>query len=309
MPADAGAAGPQTMSLSEWDPGDEIPPEHFGRMLAHPAFPAAARALAASSLRTTQGDSAMRDIGKDAGRYTAALCAIWLDLDGGLTLPRLKDLCARSGLLSPGRARSFLQFLEHVGFLEMTRPGRAAAAALYAPTPRFRQVWLDHLRGPIAAAALIAPEAHALLDRLDEPEVAATFLKLQGAGLLAATPQVDGSLGPLFDAFYYPLGAIHILSNLVAAGEDGDAFPPHEATPLSISGMAGRLGVSRVHVKRIVANATAAVLLEPRGPGAYALTGQTDAPLKAIYAFQLIRLLIPIARTLRHCGAIKNVQL
>ena len=298
MSQEAGVERAQPMSLFDWDPGDEVPADHYARMIAHPAFPAAARALAAAALQTTQGDPPMRDIAKDAGRYTAAHCAIWLDLTGGLTLPRLKDVCARSGMLSPGRARSFLQFLEHTGLIEMTRQGRAAAPALYAPTARFRAAWLDHLRGPIAAAALIAPEAAALLDRLDDPAVAATFLRLQGAGLFASTLQGRDLRGPVFEAFYFPLGAIHILSTLAAAGE-GEVFPTHEATPLPINPIAQRLGVSRVHVKRILARATAAGLLEPRPGGAYALTDRTDAQLRGIYAAQLIRLLIPVARTLR----------
>lgn len=301
MSVDLAEARIAPMSLRDWDLGEVVAPEYYARVMEHPAFAVAARGLAASTLATSLGaDPVMRAISKDAGRYMAALGVIWLDLNGGLTLPRLKDMCVRSGLLSPGRARSFLQYLQHVGYLETVREGRAATPALYAPTARFRAAWLDHMRAPIAAAALIAPEAGVLLERLDEPATAEAFLHLQGASLLESTTAAPFS-DPVFEVFYHPLGGIHLLCTLLAA--EGEGFPARAPVALPISRIAADIGVSRIHLKRIVVQAVEAGMLAG-GPGdGYALTARTDAMLRWFFAAQLVRLLVPIARTLAAVGA------
>lgn len=314
MAADFGGRWSRPNTLFDWDPGDQIPLEYYHAMVADPRFPAAARAIAAAAAETgARADPVMRYICKDAGRYVAGLAAIWLDLSGGLTLPRLKEMCGRSGVLSPGRARGFLQYLEHVGYLETVRPARAAAPAIYAPSARFRAGWLDQLRGPVAAAALIAPEAADLLARLDDPEVCATFLRLQGGCLFDSTTAA-GFAGAVFDCFYCPLAGVQLLSVLIAGGEDG-RFPSRTPAPLAINQFARDVGVSRMHVKRVPLGAVNAGLLMPHPGGAYALSEEADEPLRFVYAAQLIRLQIPIGRTLRmHAAgsdgcAVKNVQL
>jgi hypothetical protein len=289
----------EPLTLFDWDAGDPAALEHYQWMVAHPRMGAAARALAVSSVETSY-DPVMRDICKDAGRYVAGLGMIWLDLTGGLTLPRLKEVCARSRVLSPGRARSFLQLMHHAGHLQLVRASRAAAAGVYAPSAGFRAAWIEHLRGPVAAAALIAPEGRALLDRLDDPDVCATFVRLQGASLFETTANV-GFAGPTVAAFYNPLAGVQVLSILIAGGDER-SFPSRAPVPLPIAPTARRLGVSRVHLKRLLAHAVGAGLLVPHPGGGYALAEAADAELRFIYAAQLVSLLIAIGRTLRLHG-------
>ena len=295
----AAAQRREPVTLFDWDPGGDVPLEYYQWMIAHPRMPAAARALGVSSVETSS-DPVMRDICKDAGRYVAGLGMIWLDLTGGLTLPRLKDMCSRSRVLSPGRARSFLQYLHHVGYLELVRPARSVVPALYAPSARFRAAWTQHLRGPVAAAALIAPEASALLERLDDHAVCATFLRLQGGCLFDSTV-TTGVGGSVFDAFYYPLAGVQVLSMLIAGGDER-SFPSRRPVPLPINPTARQLGVSRMHLKRLLVHAVASNLLAAHPGGAYALLEPADEQLRFIYAAQLICLLIPIGRTLRAHG-------
>jgi len=300
MAADSGGDWRAPVTVFDWDPGGEVTFEYFRCMVEHPQFPAAARALGITSVETSRGDRVMAHIARDAGRYVAGLLVMWLDLTGGLTLPRLKAACARSRVLSPGRARSFLLYLQHVGYLETVRPAQAAVAALYAPSARFRAAWIDHLRGPVAAAALIAPDAGVLIDRLDDPAVRTTFLTLQGGCLFESTA-ATALEGPVFDSFYYPLAGVQILSTLIAAGEEG-RFPARTPVPLPISQVARELDVSRMHVKRLLLAAQAAGVLTAHPGGAYALAEPADEVLRFIYAAQLICLLIPIGRTLRQHG-------
>jgi hypothetical protein len=314
MAADSGGGWSSPVALFDWDPGDQNPLEYYRAMVAHPRFPEAARAIAVSAVETgRRADPVMRYICKDAGRYVAGLGAIWLDLSGGLTLPRLKEMCVRSRVLSPGRARSFLHYLQQVGFLETVSPGRAAVPAVYAPTARFQAAWVEQLRGPVAAAALIAPQAAVLLDLLDDPDICATFLRLQGGCLFDATTATAFE-GPVFDCFYSPLAGVQILSILIAGGRDG-RFPSRTPAPLGISPLARELGVSRMQVKRVLLGAAAAGLLTAHPGGSYALSEPADEQLRFFYAGQLITLLIALCRTLRlhglaaATGAVKNVQL
>src|ERR1700744_3813316 len=90
--------------LESWVADARVPDSLRARMIAHPAYPAAARALAANMMAAGDADKALDGIFKDAGRYLAAVLAIYLHVSGGLTLPRLKEICPATGFLSPGRA-------------------------------------------------------------------------------------------------------------------------------------------------------------------------------------------------------------
>ena len=56
-----------------------------------------------------------------------------------------------------------------------------------------------------------------------------------------------------------------ILSALVLAGEADDGVPPSRPVPVSISDLARRFKVSRVHVKTMLQDAAAAGLIERTG--------------------------------------------
>jgi hypothetical protein len=137
--------------------------------MSHPRFPDASRALAAGMLALSASDHALGEIFKDAGRYVVAMCAFYLYADEGLTLPRLKAICSRSGLLSPGRARNLLQFLEHLRYVEPGARGRGGKATVYQPTPAFLAAWEQQLRVALEAARLVEPAVAGLLARLHEP--------------------------------------------------------------------------------------------------------------------------------------------
>ena len=94
--------------LMRWDTGVEISAENYQRLRADPRYARAVRTFAGNMLAAGDADRLLDGILKDAGRNVAALCAVHLHFTGGLTLPRLKTLCASFGLISPGRARALL---------------------------------------------------------------------------------------------------------------------------------------------------------------------------------------------------------
>jgi DNA-binding GntR family transcriptional regulator len=56
-----------------------------------------------------------------------------------------------------------------------------------------------------------------------------------------------------------------ILFSMLLAGEPDDTIPPARPVAISISAMAGRFGVSRVHVRTLLRDAQAAGLIERTG--------------------------------------------
>ncbi|HEX3886443.1 MAG TPA: hypothetical protein VHW05_03010 [Phenylobacterium sp.] len=289
--------------LEIWIAGGAAPAEPMRLVLGHPRFPAAVTALAAASLEIIRARANRAHGSVDAGRYVAKLAAMWLDARGELTLPALKALCARTGLLSPGRARDFLHALRHAGFVGEVAPAAGGRPALYRATARFRADWIDHLRGPVGAAALIAPSAAALLRRLDDPAVAASFIEIQGEAVLRSASALPAG-EPVVEAFYHPAGGLQVLTLLIAEAADPAAFPSRNPVRLPIAATAATIGVSAQQLKRVLAGASAHGLLAAHPGPAYALTERADATLRFIYAGQLLQLLDPIARTLaqHRCG-------
>jgi hypothetical protein len=282
--------------LQSWSAGDRIPESHDARMRSGALFPNGARALAANMLAAGESDKALDSIFKDAGRYMAAMFAMYLHVSGGLTLPRLKEVCASSGYLSPGRARALLLYMRYLGYVAAT-PGRPRGEpARYEPTAIFTATWRTHLRAALDAACVIEPAVALVLDRLDERAVLDSVSRVQGEGLLASARDSDQS-APFVRVFMHRHAGLQILWTLILADES-DTFPPRKPMTFSIGGLARRFGVSRIHVRRLLDEAVRENLLTLDENGLVTFTDGARGMLEFLYAAQLIRLLSASAKTL-----------
>jgi len=280
-----------------WNADGRIGSDSYLRLTSDPAFPQAARALATNNLAAAAADTALDGIFKDAGRYLVALFAIYLHVSGGVTLPRLKTLCAASGFLSPGRARALLIYLRYLGYLELFPAGRRGMPARYIPTARFLTAWRAHMRAILDAARHVEPAAERVLDRLDAPDIFDTFVRFQCRGLMESAR--DSNQGAAFvRVFLQRHAGAHILRLLVIAGE-ADVFPPRGPLPISLSEAARRFGVSRMHVRRLLDEAEHAGLLRRPDDGTVVLEEEGRAGVELLYSTQLIRVLTAAAKTLR----------
>jgi hypothetical protein len=289
--------------LDDWNAGGEPPDVLMGRVMVHPRFAEAVRALSLSAVATIRGRASGAHASVDAGRYVARLAVMWLDVRDELSLPALKRLCAGSGLLSAGRARDYIRILEHDGLIEAVEAGGGNRAARYRVSAQMRANWLNDLRGPISAVSIVAPSAAELLERLDDPAVAATFIETQGRLLLRSAATLPAG-EPVVEAFYHPAGGLQILSMLIAGSGDDDAFPSRRPVELAITGLAEATGVSALQLRRVLRRAAASGLVAVHAGPAYALTERADATLRFIYAGQILQLINAIAPTLaRHAKA------
>jgi hypothetical protein len=209
--------------LESWVAGARIPENLYARMIAHPAYPAAARALAANMMAAGDSNKALDGIFKDAGRYLAAMLAMYLHVSGGLTLPRLKEICAATGFLSPGRARALLIYMRYLGYVVPVAGRARGEPARYQPTESFIASWRKHVRAALGAAQMIDADVGFVLSRLDEDAVLERFARIQGEGLLASAQGADQSLAVLRVFVHRHAGTQVIWAMLLA---DDEAFPP-----------------------------------------------------------------------------------
>jgi hypothetical protein len=274
----------------------DLSPQALGGLIAHPRFAEAARALYRGKVETVEADKVMASLFRDAGHYVVALSAFSLHRDAGITLPRLKAVCAQSRLMSPGRTRALLGYLLHVGYLSRVSARKGAGAAVYAATPRFVAAWCRHMRSGLEAAAVLAPDAQALLaqtllQRMDDPAVALGFAHAQGDIMLAALSHQDDALHalPFVRIFQHRLGGGRAV-NVLISRDEGPGPLGAAPVPFAIDDLAGRCGISRVQARRLFDDAQAENLVRIEG-GRLTWQPETLGFLAYSTAFELAALL------------------
>jgi hypothetical protein len=299
-------SGEHLSSLMQWDTGPAITAETYARLRADPRYPKAVRTYAANMLAAGDADRLLDGILKDAGRNVAALCAAHLHFSGGLTLPRLKALCASFGLISPGRARALLLYLRYLGYVEHATAHRKGVPALHAPTQRFLDTWRDHMRAVLNAVQILEPAVGFVLDRFDEPGVFETFSKKLCEAFLDAAHQTNVETG-YFRVFMHRNAGIQIVHALLVAAAD-DVFPPVRPVAFSLSAAARRFHVSRIHVRRLIDAAEHEGLLTLGRDGAIAWTHAGRYAVDDVFATQMIRFLAVAGRTLKACPSERVIR-
>jgi hypothetical protein len=283
-------------SLMRWSLPNAIPDEAIALMLAHPALPRAMRTLATEMLGALENDKAVDGLFKDAGRYVAAMSAIYLHTTGGLTLPKLKAMCLASSLLSPGRARALLSFMRYLKYLTPSSLEQGSSPALYVPTESLLTAWRDHLRMALDAAAILEPAVALVRDRLDDPDVLNRFTMAQVEGLIHSARTND--VTPTFTRIIFQRHAgTRIVLSILSAEED--AFPPRQPIRLSIAAAARRFRVSRIHIRRLIDEAQRADLLIYAEDGTIQFGDAGHAAVRFVYPVQFIRLLNAAAKTIQ----------
>jgi hypothetical protein len=270
---------------------------HFDRILDHPRFADAARLFARKTVERMVPDPALDAIRMDGGRFVAGCWAMALHADGGLTLPRFKEKCASSGLMSAGRARTLLQFFQHVGYVDAIGAERAGAAVRYAPTETFLAAWVTIMQPSLEAASLIEPSVRPVLSRIGRPDVLTCFMShVAGSFLAAAVPAPES---PFERAFISPAAGLQFVDLVLAAADEDDDVPPRRSFAVSLNASAKRLRVSRAHVRRLLAGAESEGLLTGNGAGRMSFTEDGRRYIRHVLAFRLYGLISCAERTMK----------
>ncbi len=292
------AAKRQGMDLDDliaWDCDTLVSPPEYQRVFDHPRRYAAMRAIVRSTLKAASADKTLMGIFKDGGRYACAMWAIQLHVSGGLTLQSLKDLCAASGLLSPGRARAVLLYMRYLGYVEPARTPTGASQT-FAPTVRCYASWTTHMRFALEAAAEIEPQVQAVIDHIDDPDVFAAVVRTQGESLFQGV-KVYSLDRPHFRVFINRHAGTLVMADLLDSADDGE-FPPRTVTASSQREFSKRYGVSRVHISRMMKHAEREGILVLDG-GQIRLADSFRAEIERDYCNQVRHLLLSAARAAR----------
>jgi hypothetical protein len=274
-------------------------PEEWVAVARHPCLTTAARRLAANMLELGDNDKHLAAVFKDAGRYVVAMAAAYLHNAGGLSVPLLKQICASSGFLSPGRARAIVDFLIHIHYLKPEET--AVGDILYRPTEHFLLAWRRHLQAAIEAAALVEPALATLPLRLAEAGMFERMLAIRASRLLTLT-QGDDLFPALRSAFLHPHAGSQILWTITIAS--GQGFVP-TTTPiaLSLTALSRRFGVTHLHLTRLLRRAQEEGLVVYHGRSRVSLTPAGADMIALYYAFQLSELVATGMEVLAQTGA------
>jgi hypothetical protein len=288
-----GGAGGRVEGLAAWDARSATAEDRYARLRAHPRYPDAARAFARAMLAQAEADRLLDGVLKDAGRNVAAKCLAYLHVTGGLTLPRLKALCASTGLVSPGRARMLLFYLQHLGYATPSPHREPKAPTRYDPTPSFLETWRRQLQATLESAAVVEPAVSTVLARFDGPGVFESYVHHIGDAYLEGLKDINPE-DPFFRTFMHRYAGTQIVHGLVVAARDG--FPPRDPIAFHPTETAKRFSVSRLHVRRMMDAAQRGGLLHMTHD-ALIFTTAGRAAIDHIYATQLIVFLVAAART------------
>ena len=248
-------------------------------------------------------DPAFDALQKDAGRFLASSWAMSLHLSGGLTLPRLKEACARAGIMSPGRARSLIQFFLFLRYIEAQPPVERGAPIRYVPTQAMLESRGTMVRIGLEAVSVIEPAVSVVLSRLDDPDILSRFLAHLGDSYL---PSVLGKQPYMqfMDTFIEPHAGVALIDLIVEAGE-GDEFPSSRPIPISINALAQRLRVSRAHIRRLLDRGHERGMLTRQDDGTVLLGESMRATIRYFAALRLYGFLACAAKTHAQTGGVQ----
>jgi hypothetical protein len=253
--------------------GAGFPAAEVARLREHPQFVPACRQAVASTLALYDGNRLINLLLGDRGRSAISFFCLYLhalrdsgDARSGLTLTRLKAICADQNVASPGRIEAFAVLMRVLGFLQKSPGDNDRRVRQLIPTERMFAAYRTRWTGFIDALAIVQPQAVRLHQDFNDPAFLRGFLRSSGDRFLAGfRPIADPRARALFGD--RNAGLVIAGSLLMAGGADD--FPPRHPLSLSISALARQFGVSRVHVRKLLRDAAqAGFIARPDGDNA-----------------------------------------
>ncbi len=246
------------------------------------AFQPALRRYATSMLRMYRGTPVLNKLVNEQGRFLISSLALQLHLHrdpavpgAGLTLTRLRELCAAHGVASTGRVTAFLALMRFAGFLAPAPGPVDRRAKVLVPTARM----MGHVRlftvVQFQAIDALSPGADhgRRLERdplfVERFHRAAGGYFLRGCRLPDAFPELE--VFTAADAGYMVMLALF----LQLPTQDGRAVPG--VVDLPYGPAARRFGVSRSHMVNLMRQGEAAGFLSAERSGGRGL--RIAAPL------------------------------
>ncbi len=258
--------------------------EAIAAVRADARFRQAAAAIAATSIEYYQGRWLANRVLSDRARFIMAALMLFLHFDrrddvasSGMTAARLREICTRVGLCSPGRIEAMLLMMRASGYLERVDVPTDRRVRRYAPTAKLIDLHRErHQRMLVAVDVLRGTTSYA--PRLDTAgEFYRQFLLAMGRGYLAGFRVVEHA--PEFAAVMDRDAGMLIVMSIFLVSPEYRAYCPEALQNVSVAGLARRFNVSRVHLRSVLRDAEGAGLVtrESEAARTRALPGLIDA--------------------------------
>ena len=229
---------------------------------ALPGFDRACRLACLSGIELYEGNRLINLLLGDRGRSAISFFCLYLhsqrdprDRRTGLTVTRLKAVCADQNVASPGRIEAFAVLMRVLGFLQQVRGDTDRRVRQLMPTERLYKAHRDRWFALLAVMSDVIPEAVRIRDEFRDEAFERAFLRRSGDRFLAGfRPLADRQARALFGDRN---AGLMVAFSLMTAGGSRD-FPPRQPVTLSISKLARQFGVSRVHVRKLLRDAAQA---------------------------------------------------
>lgn len=227
---------------------------------AHPRFAEAARTSANSIVALYQGNRLLNTLVNDRGRALMGYFALYMhffhdpsDPLSGLTVSRMKQLCVEQNVCSAGRAEAMLVLMRLFGYLEPAPSNDDRRTRRLVATDRLIESYHERWERLFAAMALVAAEAGTAAAVVRRDDFTRALVRQLMEHFTAGLRVLD--YAPELALFADHNSGMMILFSLLLSGEPEDAFPPAQPVTVSISALARRFGVSRVHVRKLLRDA------------------------------------------------------
>jgi hypothetical protein len=224
------------------------------RLQAHPQFAAAVVMATAGMADLYQGNRILNSLINDRARLLFGMLALDLHYSGqadgdiGFTVTQAQENCVAHGICSAGRAAAMIALMRFGGYIE-TLPSRDRRRRLLGVTDKLVAAHQARWRRLFEAIALVRTEGKTALAALDRPAFTRIYARLLADDFRAGLRILVDS-APELALFAERNSGMVILFRLLA-----DSGAGMEPVPVSISALAGRYGVSRAHVGKLLRDA------------------------------------------------------
>jgi hypothetical protein len=236
--------------------------EALAQLQAHPGFATAMREAATGFVELYQGNRVLNSVLNDRGRAIFGLVTLYLHFapprDGrsaGFTVTEAKELCVEHGVCSAGRAGAAIMLMRLVGYLEPLPDVGDRRKRLYGATERLVAIHEARWRRLFAAMAPLCAEGEgpALVAALDDPRFTPAYVRRLGDDYCAGVRLLHHV--PQLRLFAERNAGMLVLFSLLVSMPGSDSLLPGAPVQVSVSGLARRFAVSRVHVLKLLRDA------------------------------------------------------
>ncbi len=249
---------PQAGNHAAGDPGGYAASETaVAALKAHPKFEEAWRHVAVSLIRQYRGTRLLNGLINDCGRNAITVLALYLhrtaapgDARSGLSVGRMKAICADQNIASPGRIEALIMMMRAFGFVRPLPDGGDRRVRRLEPTERLIAILHERWDTVLGAMTPMFPEAGHARAALADAAFERALVQRFGEHFLSGFRLMDDP--ETIGLFGQRNGGLAVAFSLVTVGA------AHEPAPVSISALARQFGVSRVHVRKMLRDAVAA---------------------------------------------------